>query len=55
MRQHAIGRNLVPGCDTAAERSHGGNLPSGKIRIAVVVPRIGDLDPDRMRVDVVLA
>src|SRR5262249_13936611 len=55
MREHAVRSDAMPGGDIAAEHNHLANLRLGKVRIAELVPRIGDLDADRARVDVLLA
>ena len=52
MGKDAFGRNCVAGENAAAERRHRGDLPCGKIRIAVIVAGIGDLDADRAGIDV---
>ena len=46
MRQHAVGRHIVPCQDAAAQCCHRRNLPPGKIRISVLVTAISDLDPN---------
>jgi hypothetical protein len=45
-------QTLMPCEDAAAECRHRRNLPPGKIRISVLVPGIGDLDPNRARVEI---
>src|ERR1700732_5076181 len=55
MPQHAPGRDAVAREDAAAKGGDGRDLPLGEIRIAAAVAGIGDLDPDRARIDVGLA
>ena len=52
MSQHPIGGHVMPGENAAAECRHCRNMPPGKIGIAVLVPRIGDLYANGARVDV---
>src|SRR5262249_7999374 len=52
MAKHAAGRNAMTGEDAAAERRPRRNLAARKLRIAMIVSRVGDLDADRARVDV---
>src|SRR5262249_7474794 len=52
MGEHAIGRDTVAREDAATYPDHGRDLTLGKIRITVIMTRIGNFDPDRARVDV---
>src|SRR6266852_312090 len=55
MRQDAVRPDKMPAHNVPAQSNHLPDLRLGKIRIAEIVPRIGDLDADRARVDVLLA
>src|SRR6266699_6814101 len=55
MRQDAVRPDKMPARNVPAQRNHLPDLRLGKIRIAEIVPRIGNLDADRARVDVLLA
>src|SRR5947208_15039039 len=55
MRQDAVRPDKMPPRTAPAQPNHLPDLRLGKIRIAEIVPRIGDLDADRARVDVLLA
>ena len=52
MAEHPIGRDPVAGENAAAERGDRRDLSLRKIRVAVVVAGIGNLDADRAGVDV---
>src|SRR5262249_58836598 len=55
MGQDADRGNRVAGLDAPAERRYCRDLAFRKIRIAVIVPRIGDFDSDRAGIDISLA
>ncbi len=55
MGEHPFGRNLPARKNVAREREGRGDLTVRKGRRVAVVARIGDLDPDRGRVEVALA
>ena len=55
MREHALRPDGVARLDAAAQSRHRRDLTFGKIRIAEVVTRIGDLNADRTGIDVGLA
>jgi hypothetical protein len=55
MRKNAMRRNPAAAHNIEAKSFNGRHLSFGKIRVTAIAPRIMNLDPDRTRIDVVLA